>query len=58
MPRKQKSTHEEKPGTISKPDLGQKEAALEKTGKEKMSHMEGEHSGNGTQQQPTKRDHK
>jgi hypothetical protein len=58
MPRKQQSTHKEKTGGKSKPDLGQKEAASEKTGKEKMSHMEEGQSGNRSQQQPTKRDTK
>ncbi len=54
MPRKGQSTHKEKSGAKSKPDLGQKEAALEKTGKEKMSRMEGGASGNTSQLQPTK----
>lgn len=35
-------------------DLGQKEAELEKTGKEQMSHMEGGDASK-TAQQPTKR---
>jgi hypothetical protein len=34
---------EPKPGSsVSEGDLGQKEAELEKTGKEQMSHMEGD----------------
>jgi hypothetical protein len=38
-------------------DLGQKEAKLEKTGKEQMGHMEGGDASKTTQQ-PTKRDAK
>ena len=45
-----KATHE----GSGKADLGQKEAELEKTGKEQMSHMEGGDASK-TAQQPTKR---
>ena len=40
---------------VSEGDLGQKEAELEKTGKEQMGHMEGGGAGKAAQQQPTKR---
>ena len=40
---------------VSEGDLGQKEAELEKTGKEQMSHMEGGGASKTAQQQPTKR---
>ena len=39
MARKQKPTHRDKPADKSKPNLGQKEAELEKAGKEQMGHM-------------------
>jgi hypothetical protein len=40
---------------VSEGDLGQKEAELEKTGKEQMSHMGGGDAGKTAQQRPTKR---
>jgi len=40
---------------VSEGDLGQKEAELEKTGKEQMGHMEGGGASKAAQQQPTKR---
>jgi hypothetical protein len=40
---------------VSEGDLGQKEAELEKTGKEQMGHMEGGGASKSAQQQPTKR---
>jgi len=40
--------------TMTPADLGQKEAKLEKTGKEQMGHMEGGDASK-TAQQPTKR---
>jgi hypothetical protein len=40
---------------VSEGDLGQKEAELEKTGKEQMGHMEGGKASKPTQRQSTKR---
>ena len=50
MPAKQKSTSGK-----SKPNLGQEEAELEKTGKEQMSHMGGGKANKPTQRQSIKR---
>ena len=50
-----KPTKETGETTVSEGDLGQAEAELEKTGKERMSHMEGGDAGKAAQQQPTKR---
>ena len=41
MPTKQQSNAKRRSAGTSKPNLGQEEAELEKTGKEQMSHMEG-----------------
>jgi hypothetical protein len=41
--------------SVSEPDLGQKEAELEKTGKEQMSHMESGKVSKPTKRRPTKR---
>jgi hypothetical protein len=46
-----KPTKETEAGDTREGDLGQKEAALEKTGKEQMSHME---SGGATGRKPRK----
>ena len=54
MPTKQQSAKRRRAGT-SKPNLGQEEAELERTGKEKMSHMEKKKAGNNAQRSPTKR---
>ena len=40
---------------VSEGDLGQKEAELEKTGKEQMSHMERGKASKTAQRRPTKR---
>jgi hypothetical protein len=40
---------------VSEGDLGQKEADLEKTGKEQMRHMEGGKASKTAQRRPTKR---
>ena len=50
-----KPTKETGETTVSEGDLGQEEAELEKTGKERMSHMEGGDAGKTAEQQPTKR---
>jgi len=54
MPTKQQSAKRRRAGT-SKPNLGQEEAELERTGKEQMSHMEKNKAGNTAQRRPTKR---
>ena len=54
MPTKQQSTTKRRRAGTSKPNLGQKEAELEKAGKEQMSHMEGGGASKTDQQQPTK----
>ena len=53
MPTKQQAIRR-RAGT-SKPNLGQEEAELERTGKEQMSHMEKKKAGNTAQRRPTKR---
>ena len=40
---------------VSEGDLGQKEVELEKTGKERMSHMEGGEASQTAQLRPSKR---
>jgi hypothetical protein len=55
MPRKKQSTHKDAAAGKYKADLGQKEAELEKTGKEQMSHMAGGKANKTAQRQPTKR---
>ena len=54
MPTKQQSAKRRRAGT-SKPNLGQEEAELERTGKEKMSHMEKKKASKNAQRRPTKR---
>ena len=55
MPTKQQSTSKQSRAGKSKPNLGQEEAELEKTGKEQMSHMGGGKANKPTQRQSTKR---
>ena len=54
MPTKQQSSKQSR-AAKSKPNLGQQEAELEKTGKEQMSHMGGGKANKPTQRQSTKR---
>lgn len=53
MSRKQQPTHRDK-RAVEKPNLGQKEAELEKAGREQMSHM-GAKDARKAAQQPSKR---
>lgn len=55
MSRKQPSTQREKRADKSKPNLGQKEAELEKAGREQMSHMGAKDARKAAQQPPSKR---
>jgi hypothetical protein len=55
MSRKKQSTHRDKRADKSKPNLGQKEAELEKAGREQMSHMGAKDARKAAQQRPTKR---
>ena len=55
MPTKQQSTSKQRGAGNSKSNLGQKEAQLEKTGKEQISHMEGGKARKPIQRQATKR---
>ena len=55
MPTKQQSNAKRRSVGTSKPNLGQKEAELEKIGKEQMSHMGGGKASKTAQRQPTKR---
>ena len=57
MPTKQQSAKRRRAGT-PKPNLGQEEAELERTGKEKMSHMEKNKAGNTAQRATHQRWHK
>jgi hypothetical protein len=54
MPRKQKSTRNQQAGK-PKPNLGQKEAELEKAGKEQMRHMGAKDARKAAQQHLSKR---
>ena len=55
MPTKRQSTSKQSRAGKSKPNLGQEEAKLEKTGKEQMSHMESGKASKTSRRQPTKR---
>ena len=55
MPTKQQSNAKRRSAGTSKPNLGQEEAELEKTGKEQISHMEGGKARKPIQRQATKR---
>ena len=55
MPTKRQSTSKHSRAGMSKPNLGQEEAKLEKTGKEQMSHMESGKASGTSLRQPTKR---
>ncbi len=54
MPTKQQSTSKQSRTGKSKPNLGQEEAKLEKSGKEQMTHMEGGKASRTPRRQPTK----
>jgi hypothetical protein len=55
-PKEGKSTGDTTRGESSASvDLGQREAELEKTGKEQMSHMEGDDVTKSAEQEPTRR---
>ena len=55
MSRKKQSTHSDKRADKSKPNLGQKEAELDKAGTEQMSHMGEKDARKAAQPQPSKR---
>jgi len=54
MPTKQQP-RDKRPVAVKRANLGQKEAELEKLGKEQMSHMEGGKSSKPGRRRPTKR---